>query len=60
MVHIANLNRKWWVKATHTIHWPTINIVFESVKHITVTGHCPCQKQARSMTEYHSIIITYT
>ena len=62
MVHIDNLKRKWRVKVTHTIHLPAINIGFESVKDInrlTVTGHRPCQKQARSMTKYHSKIITY-
>ena len=51
------------VKVTHTIHWPTINIVSESVKDInrlTVTEHRPCQKQATSMTKYNSIIIAYT
>ena len=50
------------VKVTHTIHWPTINIVCESVKDInrlTVTGHHPCQKQATSMTKYLDIMIAY-
>jgi hypothetical protein len=49
------------VKVTHTIHWPTINIVCESVKDInrlTVTGHHPCQKQATSMTKYLDIMMT--
>ena len=44
MVHIENLNRKWRVKVTHTLHRPTINIVCESVKDInrlTVDGSPP-------------------
>jgi hypothetical protein len=48
---------------THTIQWPTINIVCESVKDInrlTVTGQQPCQTQATSLTKYVSIIIAYT
>jgi hypothetical protein len=45
------------VKVTHSIHWPTINIVCESVKDInrlTVSGNHHCQNKVRL---YHNVHI---
>jgi hypothetical protein len=46
MVHVDNLNRTVAVQGSH---WPTINIVCESVKGINrliVAAHRSCQRKA--------------